>query len=276
MRAITIIIVLASAGLLLARVPVIAKEEAMDSNPVHSICWLEFNTKQLDSAQQFFTQVFGWKCEPFMEGYLVFTTPDGQMGGFSSRAPEGTQPTLAFIYVPEILAALAGIEAAGGVKVFGPEKVGETGGQIAFFKDPAGTIYGLADMQMPVEFSPDPFGMTGGDAPRHNSLCAIELYASDFAVTREFFGSQFGWQCTETMPQYMALNPGAGIAGTFQSHTPDGRAMAYIWSDDLDATVQAAKDAGAALIGDVFAAPGMPRFAYFTAPGGIVFGVIGK
>ncbi len=265
----------AASGILLAHHSASAQVEGMEQAQVHNICWLEFCTPDLAAAKQFFGDVFGWQTEAFMDGYEVFTTPGRQLGGFSSRAPEGMQQTIPYIYVADLAAALAGIEAAGGKTVFGPAQVGEDG-QVAMFTDPAGTLYGLADRQSPLEFSPDPFKMYGGDSPRHNSFCTIEMFGGDFTATQRFFNGQFGWICTETMPQYMAFNPGAGVSGVFQSHTPAIKGMAYLWSDDLDATVALAKAQGAMLIGDILVADHMPRFAYLTAPGGIVVGIIGK
>jgi hypothetical protein len=252
-----------------------APEEAVSALHPHNLCWIEFGTKELQAAKDFFSKVFGWKFEPFGEGYEIFTPPAGLMGGFSSRAPEGTQRTLPFIYAPDVNAALVGIEAAGGVKIFGPERIPDAG-HIAFFTDPAGTIYGLADMYMTVEHSPDPFGMNGGDKPQNFTICSIELFGGDFAQTSGFFGSQFAWSFRETMPHYMSFNPGSGVSGVYQNHTPGTKALAYIWADDLDSAVQAVKDNGGKLMGDVINVGWMGRFAYFTAPGGIEMGLIGK
>lgn len=259
-------------------VSAMSDSSAMSADRKHVLCWLEIKCTDFAAMKAFYGSVFGWKFQPFMDGYEIYTTPAGLMGGFSSMGLEQwDKPTaIPFIYVPDVEAALQSVDAAGGKRMFGPEAVGEDG-KIGIFADPSGTIYGFADMWMPVTYSPDPLGKNGGDQPVGGSICAIEMYGGDFTATRPFFVGQFGWNLSAdpAMPEYMSFNPGTGTTGVFQSHTPQAPSMVYIWSDNLEATIEAVKANGGTLI-DVFEAPGMPRFAYFTDPNGNTMGLMGK
>jgi hypothetical protein len=46
------------------------------------------------------------------------------------------------------------------------------------------------------------------------------MYAKDGTVTARFFNDLFEWGTRVTMPHYLGFNPGAGISGVFQSHSP--------------------------------------------------------
>jgi uncharacterized protein len=242
----------------------------------HPLCWIQFATSDLAQTSKFLTAVFGWEIKPFngMEQYSTFMTPKGLMGGLQGQAPEGAPQTTPFIYVEDIDLAFASIVDAGGSKVLDKMAVTGTGGSIALFKDPAGVIYGLSDIEMPMDYSPLPFG--GGEAPAGNTICSLELYGGEFEQTAKFFGELFTWGTQPAGGNYMAFSPGSGVSGVFQNHTPQAPVMAYIWSDDVDATVAKITAAGGKMIGDVIDAGEMGHFAYFTDPAGVVLGLIGK
>ena len=77
------------------------------------------------------------------------------------------------------------------------------------------------------------------------------------------------------MPPYVAFDPGAGIGGVFQSHTPALPAVAYIYVDDAVATLTAIDAAGGSRLGDAMSMPGMGTFGYFKDPSGSSMGLIG-
>ncbi len=249
---------------------------AMPQVQGHPICWIEFATKDLAQTSKFLTDVFGWQIQPFMDmaDFSVFMAPKGLMGGLQGAAPEGSPAVIPYLYVEDIDLAFASITESGGTKVLDKMEVPGAGGSIALFKDPAGVTYGLSDIEMPMDYAPMPFG--SDVKPEANTICSLELYGGDFDKTAKFFGELYTWGATPMGDNYMAFSPGSGVSGVFQNHTPDIPALAYIWSDDLDATVAKVQAAGGTLMGEISAVSEMGRFAYFTDPAGVVFGLIGK
>ena len=133
---------------------------------LNHLCWVEFRCDDNGAAAEFYGSVFGWKFTNFgddMPTYTFFEPPSGLMGGFNGGMQDGAPDLSIYIYVDDVDGALAEVEAAGAVVALPKTPVGDSG-NIAFFVDPAGVIMGLADMYMPVEDTPYPFGE--GDKPK--------------------------------------------------------------------------------------------------------------
>lgn len=90
-----------------------------------------------------------------------------------------------------------------------------------------------------------------------------------------FFSELFGWGMLATMPQYMAFDPGAGVAGVLQSHTPALPALAYIYVTDVGAKFSEIETAGGTRMGEPMRIPGTGCFGYFKDPSGTRMGLIG-
>jgi predicted enzyme related to lactoylglutathione lyase len=73
----------------------------------------------------------------------------------------------------------------------------------------------------------------------------------------------------------MAFDPGASIAGVFQSHTPAMPAVAYIYVTDVGTTLTDIEAAGGQRMGEPGRIPGMGCFGYFIDPSGTTMGLIG-
>jgi predicted enzyme related to lactoylglutathione lyase len=101
------------------------------------------------------------------------------------------------------------------------------------------------------------------------------MYSADGAASARFFGELFGWGGLATMPQYMAFDPGAGVAGIFQSHTPSMPAVAYIYSPDVGAKLAEIETGGGKQMGEPMRIPGAGCFGYFKDPSGTRMGLIG-
>lgn len=242
----------------------------------HPLSWIQFATRDLSQTSKFFTDVFGWQVAPFMEmtDFSIFSPPTGLMGGFQGQGQEGMPDIIVYIYVEDIDLAYAAIADAGGTKVMDKMEVPGAGGFIGFFKDPAGVTYGLTDIEMPMDYSPLPFGTD--EKPLANTICSMELYGGDFTQTAKFFSELFTWGTEPFGENYMAFSPGSGVSGVFQNHTPATPVMAYIWSDDVHATVAKIQAAGGKLLGEIVDSGEMGLFAYFTDPAGVTLGLIGK
>lgn len=243
----------------------------------HPFCWIEFQSKDAVATTKFFADVFGWQSQPFaqMEGYFIFSTPKGLMGGIHGDPQLESPKTVPYLYVADIDQTLQQINSAGGGTVLGKTEIPDTdGGHIALFKDAAGCTLGLADMPMGNEYSPMPFGE--GEKPLNNTICSLELFGGDFDKTKAFYEELFTWGMKQMGGNYMAFSPGSGVSGVFQNHTPQTPAVVYVWADDINAAVEKVKSSGGVMFGDVLDGGEMGRFAYFTAPGGVMLGMIGK
>jgi predicted enzyme related to lactoylglutathione lyase len=179
-----------------------------------------------------------------------------------------------FIGTHDVDSALARAVAAGGSIDQLPFDVAPAG-RFARFKDASGTVYGLTDAVPPggMPRLGMPFGANFKTA--EGTVCSVEMHAADGAAAARFFGDLFGWGSMETMPQYMAFDPGAGIAGVFQSHTPALPGVAYLYARDVVAKVAEIEAAGGKRTGDPMPVPGLATFGYFTDPSGTNMGLIG-
>lgn len=104
----------------------------------------------------------------------------------------------------------------------------------------------------------------------HHHFHYIELPSVDNAAMKAFYGSVFGWTFQDYGPTYVAIH-GAGIDGGFDADTDrqpsrDG-ALVILYSDRLEDSEMAIKQAGGLITVPVFSFPGGRRF-HFTDPSG--------
>jgi len=98
----------------------------------------------------------------------------------------------------------------------------------------------------------------------------IELPVTDIVASKAFYASAFGWSYVDYGPTYAAFE-GAGIDGGLDAESDrkpskDG-ALVVLYSDDLEATLAAVKDAGGEITVPIFTFPGGRRF-HFSDPNG--------
>ncbi len=112
------------------------------------IAHVELPTTDLAATRRFYEEIFGWRVDivPGWETYAMFTTPDGQGGGFTSgpqaEAPSATGPIL-HLEVADIDATLAGIAKMGGKTLAPKTKISDEFGFFALFLDNVGNRLGL-------------------------------------------------------------------------------------------------------------------------------------
>jgi hypothetical protein len=238
------------------------------------ILFVIISANDLAASTKFYADLFGWRTHEVTPDLIGAAVPAGPNVGLRAGLPEGFPSVIPYLGVPDVDAALEQIVAAGGSIELAAWDA-PTGNRLARFKDPSGTIYGLTNGIPPesVPYVPMPFG--ANPRPAANTLCSLEMYAADGAAAARFFGELFGWGTLETMPQFMAFDPGAGICGVFQSHTPGTPAVAYIYVADVLAKIAEIEAAGGARMGDLMPIPGMACFGYFKDPSGSSMGLIG-
>lgn len=104
----------------------------------------------------------------------------------------------------------------------------------------------------------------------HHAIDYVEISFPDLAAAKAFYGSAFGWTFTDYGPTYTGFaSNGTDEDGGFDSAgTPQaGGPLVQVYSDDLDATAAAVRDAGGTITVPPFSFPGGRRF-HFTDPAG--------
>ena len=240
----------------------------------HPVALVVVSANNLAASSGFYSRLFGWQAQQMSAELVGIVTPSGPPAALRSTVPAGFPGIVPYIAVPDVNAMLALIEAKGGTLERAPWSVPMVG-NLARFKDPCGTIYGLTDAMSPgpPPHVPMPFG--SNPKPPAGTICSLEMFAADGVAAARFFGDLFGWGTLETMPQYMGFDPGAGIGGVFQSHTPSLPAVAYIYVEDVRAKLSEIEASGGKRMGEPMPIPGAACFGYFTDPSGTSMGLIG-
>jgi predicted enzyme related to lactoylglutathione lyase len=240
----------------------------------HPITLVVVSANNLAASSAFYSKLFGWELQTISPELTAFVAPGGSTGALRSGVPTGFPGMVPYIAVPDVDATLARVVAAGGAIEKNSWSIPMLG-KLARFKDPAGTIYGLTNAAIPGGIPRIPMPVGSNPKPSAGAICHLEMYAADGAAAARFFGEQFGWGTLATMPQYMAFDPGAGVGGIFQSHTPALPALAYIYSTDAEAMLTQIESAGGKRMGQPMRMPGVGCFAYFQDPSHTSMGLIG-
>jgi uncharacterized protein len=122
----------------------------------HPVIHFEIMGRDPAALSKFYHDVFGWGTMDPTPGdptqYIVFDTVPGESGFISGgigKAPDGYNGHVTwYIRVDNVENALAQVEAAGGSRMLGPQKVPmPRGGEITIglFRDPQGNTIGLVD-----------------------------------------------------------------------------------------------------------------------------------
>jgi predicted enzyme related to lactoylglutathione lyase len=240
----------------------------------HPIALVVVSANRLAAAGDFYAKLFGWQVQTMSAELAGVVAPAGPIAALRCNIPDGFPGMVPYLRVPDVKAMLARIVAAGGVVEKAPWNIPMVG-TLARFKDPGGTLYGLTDAMSP-DGSPHlamPIG--ANPKPPAGAICSLEMYAADGAASARFFSELFGWGTLATMPQYVAFDPGAGVGGVFQSHTPATPALAYLYATDVEAKLAEINAAGGTRQGPPMRLPGFGCFGYFKDPSGTSMGLIG-
>jgi predicted enzyme related to lactoylglutathione lyase len=240
----------------------------------HPVALVVLSANNLAASSAFYAKLFGWEMQPMSAELIGFGFAAGPTGALRSNIPAGFPGMVPYIAALDVDATLARVVAAGGAL----EKASWTVpgvGKLARFKDPGGTVYGLTNATTPggMPHIPMPFG--SNPKPPAGAICSLEMYAANGAAAASFFGNLFGWGTLATMEQYMAFDPGAGMGGVFQSHTPSLPALPYIYTADVAAKLTEIESAGGKRLGQPMPMPGFGTFGYFKDPSDTSMGLIG-
>lgn len=115
------------------------------------------------------------------------------------------------------------------------------------------------------------------DTLRHHSIDYVELTVTDLDAAKAFYASAFGWEFTDYGPGYSGIRSRRGdgeIGGLALASEPRpaGGPFVILYSDDLDATADAIRAAGGAVVQGPYGFPGGRRL-HFIDPTGNELGV---
>ncbi|MEU6314159.1 VOC family protein [Streptomyces sp. NPDC047014] len=176
-----------------------------------SPCMLDLGTPDVPAAAAFYGAVLGWDYEPMdeaeaegMEGGMF--RKDGKIvAGLGKLTEEGARSAWMIYYnVTDADATTAAVERAGGTVRVAPLDLDDYG-RMAQYTDPLGGQFAAwqPDKDAGVELVDEP-----------GSLSWTELYTTDAAAAKSFYGDVFGWTFSD-----MEL---PGGSGTYALITPAG------------------------------------------------------
>ncbi len=116
-------------------------------NAPGALCWNQLHVPDLEAADAFYGQLFGWTTEPFADSpipYRVITTADGHAnGGMTSMMPPGAPPFwLVYFGADDADNAAARVGELGGSTVAEPMDIGAEA-RVAVVQDPQGAVFAL-------------------------------------------------------------------------------------------------------------------------------------
>ena len=112
----------------------------------------------------------------------------------------------------------------------------------------------------------------GQHTARHHTLDYVEIPSTDLAASKRFYGAAFGWEFTDygPGPDYVGIRgSGEDEVGGFrpEAQVAPGGPLVILFSDDLEASVDAVRDAGGEVVAEPYPFPGGRRF-HFRDPSG--------
>ncbi|QYX82063.1 VOC family protein [Streptomyces akebiae] len=236
-------------------------------------CWTELGTSDLESAERFYTELFGWRPEtdPRQEagGYTVAHLADAAVAALAPLYQE-SQPVAwnVSFAVRDADAAVAAVRAAGGTVVLEPMEVFDLG-RFAVVFDPGGATFQLWQART--------FPGAGlFNAP--GTLGWVELLRRAPERARSFYTAVFGWSVS-TGGRYARWGiEGADFGGMitmddkFPPEVPS-HWLPYFAVEDVDDTARVTAEAGGSLLMEPTTVPEGPWIAVLRDPQGAVFGV---
>lgn len=106
--------------------------------------------------------------------------------------------------------------------------------------------------------------------PVHHTVDYIEFTVRDLAEAKGFFADAFGWAFNDYGPEYAGIQDADGdgeVGGLRPGEPVPGGPLVILYSDDLEASLDAVKAAGGRVVKEPFSFPGGRRF-HFEDPSG--------
>lgn len=122
----------------------IAVENSQSGLPAAgSIVFLELGCYEVEPLVEFYSLLFGWKCDYTSEYSAQFDTPGGLSGAFNDDYTPAANGPLIYLAVDSVQRKLEQIIGRGGTELLSPIELPGAAGWICHFRDPAGNRLGL-------------------------------------------------------------------------------------------------------------------------------------
>ncbi|BDG02671.1 VOC family protein [Anaeromyxobacter oryzae] len=239
--------------------------------------WYEHLTRDAQATIAFYSDVVGWKTQPFGDGgdYVMWVGSQGPLGGVmrlpDEAAGAGARPHwMAHVQVEDVDATAALTRKLGGQIHKEPTDI-PTVGRFAVIADPQGASLSV--------FRPNG-SMPPHDPSKDGEFCWNELLTSDSAAASRFYSGLFAWKILEEMDMgpmgtYRVFGLGERRLGGMMT-TPREAPMPptwlfYVGTSDLDAAIGRATSKGAKIMNGPMDVPGGGRIAQLMDPQGAAF-----
>jgi len=256
-------------------------EEIPMSNPnTGRFVWYELLTTDPKAATAFYSEVIGWKTQPFEEapGYTMWVASQGPLGGVIAL-PEaakkmGAPPHwTAHVEVENVDSAVAKAKELGGKAYVEPMDIQKVG-RFAVIGDPQGASISI--------FKPTG-DMQSHDITKNGEFSWHELMTTDYAGAFAFYNAMFGWERLSEFDM--------GPMGTYLLWGRDGKQLGgmmnkpkemqmppswlyYVTTDDLDAALERAKKRNVKILNGPMEVPGGQRIVQLMDPQGAAFALV--
>ena len=108
----------------------------------------------------------------------------------------------------------------------------------------------------------------------HHTFDYIEIAVSDMEAAKAFYTGAFGWTLVDYGPEYAGIQgDGKEVGGLRRDdEVRPGGPLVLLFSEDLEASVEAVTAAGGTIVEPIYGFPGGRRF-HFADPAGNELGV---
>ncbi len=182
--------------------------------------WHELMTTDTAAAAAFYTNVVGWKTQPFEQdpSYTIWMAPGGPAGGLmtlpaDARAMGAPPSWLIYVGTPDVGETVADAQRLGARVLKDATEIPSVG-RFAVLADPQGAVFAA--------FTPAPAPMGGGGAPKTGEFSWHELATTDHEAAFRFYQQLFGWEVTGRHDM--------GAMGTYQLFGLEGTSFGGMYS----------------------------------------------
>ncbi len=236
--------------------------------------WHEHMTRDTKAAIAFYSEVVGWKTQPFGDDYTMWVGDQGPLGGLMALPDEvakmGVPPNwMGHVQVDDVDRTAALAKKLGGKVHKEPADI-PTVGRFAILGDPQGAVLSVFK---PLE------AMTAHDVSKPGEFCWNELLTSDSAAAFAFYSELLGWKLQQEMDmgpmgKYRIYGVGERALGGMMT-LPPGSPMPPAWlhyaeTTDLNAAMARATKLGAKVLNGPMPVPG-GQIAQMMDPQGAAF-----
>lgn len=245
--------------------------------------WYELMTTDTNAAKDFYSDVVGWKTQPFdpenKDAYTMWVASQGPLGGVMTLPDQvkamGVPPHwMAHVRVANVDETAAKAKSLGGKVYVEPQDVPKVG-RFSVIADPQGASISV--------FSPVD-KMESHDNTKSGEFTWNELSTTDHKAAFDFYKELFGWEKTSAfdmgpMGEYLMYGQGGKTYGGMMTKPKDAPMptawLYYVHVDDLEASIERAKGKSAKLLMGPTDVPGGERIAILTDPQGAAFALHG-